>query len=201
LLQAINLSPRYLGDTGLANLTFGLQVDRCSSWGTTTHRDRNFDEKSSPSSRLGRPSKNGSPTTNRTSTGSTGPGIQPTPTRTSSTKGWRGGHPKSNWTTTAFWSSNFPDSARRAQETKINRCFKNPWHCGLGKLCSDGMTNAMKTPDCAGTRQPDGLSPFQFSAFQFFQSPLSPSTPFSPPSGPARTLSQGPPAKSKFLAI
>lgn len=172
-----------------------------------------FSEEWSPSSRLVRPSRNGCLTTSPISTGSIVPGIPRILTRTISTQVWCGGHPRSNWTTTASWSSNLPDSARRAQKTKINRCFKNPWHRGLGKLCSDDKTNAMKTPDCAGTRHPDGLSPFQFSDFQFFQSPLppsTPSTPFSPTSslrqgygrqaGPAHRLFHGLSSKSKFLA-
>ena len=43
------------------------------------------------------------------------------------------------------------------------------------------------------------LSAFSVSVFP--EAPFSPATPFSPPSGPPQRLFQGPPAKSKFLAV
>ena len=56
-----------------------------------------------------------------------------------------------------------------------------------GQLCSDGVTDAVKRPDGAGTRHQDGPPRFQFSAFirpllrnQFFQSPLPPLNPLFP---------------------
>ncbi|MFM7182220.1 MAG: hypothetical protein ACKO2G_12250 [Verrucomicrobiales bacterium] len=58
----------------------------------------------------------------------------------------------------------------------------------------------MKFPDYVEIRHQDGPPLFQFSAFQFFQNPLPPATPFSPPNGPPQTLLQWLPAKSKFLA-
>ncbi len=141
------------------------------------HRHPSTSTPWSPSRRPGRPSKNGSPTTNPTSTGSTAQGILQIPTRTSSTKGWRGGHPKSNWTATTSWSSKIPDSAPAGQ--KINCCRIYSWHCSLGKLCSDHMPNAMEALDCAQNRRPDALS-----LFQLFSSAFPPQSP------PARTLFQ-----------
>ena len=84
------------------------------------------------SNRPGRRSRNGSPTTNRISTGSTDHGIHPIPTRTGSTKVPHGKLQKSDWTTAAFWFSNThekgdeppacsPTPLRTAAEIKLGK--------------------------------------------------------------------------------
>ena len=82
----------------------------------------------SQSNHPGRRSRNGSLTTNPTSTGSTVPGIHPIPIRTASTNARHGRHLKSDWTTVARWFSNTPDK-QEAHPPK-NRRQKKSWHSG-----------------------------------------------------------------------
>ena len=80
------------------------------------------------SSHPGRRSRNGSPMTNRISTGSTVPGIHPIPNQTGSTRRQHGKHLKSIWTTAASWFSNPPDM-QEAHRQKTRRQMKS-WQSG-----------------------------------------------------------------------
>ena len=73
------------------------------------HRRHSASRPYSLLSRPGRRSRNGFPTTNLTSLGSTNPGIPPILTRTVSTNVRHGKHQKSSWTTVVSWFSNTPE--------------------------------------------------------------------------------------------
>jgi hypothetical protein len=86
------------------------------------------------------------PTTSRTSTGSTVPGIHQIPIQKATTKVKHGRHPKSSWTTAASWFSNTPEDPDRLAEKPPPKEFLAK---RLGDLPSQLMKTAVKSSESA----------------------------------------------------
>jgi hypothetical protein len=159
----------------------------------------------SPSSHLGRRSKNGYPTTNRISTGSTVPGSHPIPILKASTKLMHGSPRKSNCTTAERWFSNPPDK-KEAHPPKKRRQSppKEILAKRSGELRSRQLNMTVKPRK--GHRDTAVASRFSSlltadSALFTSSAPFFPATLFSPASGPVTGSFNGLHRESKFLAI
>ena len=149
---------------------------------------------------FGRPSRDGSPTTNPTSTGSTVPGIHQTRPLKTSTNAPPGSPKKSPLATVGLWFSKSPEASIAPSKQPLPKeiLARRP-----GKLRSRSMISGPKSPHAARSRPtPEDFSPKHRPPTHRItgSAPFSPATPISPPSGPARRLAQGPPVRSKFLA-
>jgi hypothetical protein len=127
--------------------------------------------------RRGRRSRNESPMTNLTSTGSTVLGIRPILTQTGSTKARHGSPRKSNWTTAGRWFSNTPDPARRSQK---NRCQKRSWQSGTHSYAHREW-NYQKVSCSRQISAWTGDIPYQNTAHCLTETPLSSPLPPQPP--------------------
>jgi len=162
------------------------------------HRRHSASRPYSLLSRPGRRSRNGFPTTNLTSLGSTNPGIPPILTRTVSTNVRHGMHQKSSWTTVVSWFSNTPERGAPA-----SRLLPHPKKIAAKKNLATAVWKATLAADensrefsQIGLWSTLLISKFQLSAFQLY-----PNLPFSPRLEPFVFIPVYINSNSKFLAI